>query len=139
MITDAQYLIGIDCGVHTGVAIWDRKNRRFEQIQSMPLHQALEKVSVWARIPGVHVRVEDARKRKWFGKSGREQLQGAGSVKRDAKIWEEFLTDNNISFEMVAPKNNATKLKAPAFRQLTGWTQKTNEHARDAAMLVFGL
>ena len=30
-----------------------------------------------------------------------------------------------------------TKSKADTFKKLTGWTGRTNEHARDAAMLVF--
>ena len=31
-----------------------------------------------------------------------------------------------------------TKLSAEQFRRITGWTEQTNEHGRDAAMLVFG-
>ncbi len=64
--------------------------------------------------------------------------QGAGSVKRDCKIWEDFLTDLDIPFEMVAPRKGMTKYSAAAFKKLTGYEGKTSEHARDAAMLVFG-
>lgn len=66
------------------------------------------------------------------------RAKGAGSVERDCSIWEDFLADINIPCEMVAPKNNVTKLRQEAFANLTGWTQRTNEHERDAAMLVFG-
>jgi hypothetical protein len=59
-------------------------------------------------------------------------------VKRDCQIWEDYLTDLRIPFEMVAPKNNATKLTAEQFRRITGYEGKTNEHGRDAAMLVYG-
>jgi hypothetical protein len=69
---------------------------------------------------------------------GREALQGAGSVKRDCNIWEEFLTEKRIPFEAVAPKHNVTKLRADAFRNITRWEGRTNEHERDAAMLVYG-
>jgi hypothetical protein len=38
---------------------------------------------------------------------------------------------------LVHPAANATKKKAKDFIRMTGWTGRTNEHARDAAMLVF--
>ena len=68
----------------------------------------------------------------------RKKLQGVGSVKRDATIWEDFLKDLGVKFEMVAPKMNVTKLTQETFKRYTGWKKLTNEHGRDAAMLVFG-
>jgi len=94
--------------------------------------------------PGeLFVRLEDARQRKWIPKQKDEKAErgrnrGAGSVMRDAQIWEEFLDKYRIPYELVAPKNNKTKLKADYFKKITGWSLGTNEHGRDAAMLVFG-
>lgn len=138
MSAENKYLIGIDPGVNTGVAIWDGK--KLLKVQSMVIHQAMNIVmKVEMNNPNkILVRLEDARKRNWFGESGREQLQGAGSIKRDCKIWEDFLTDNKIPFELVAPKNSKTKIDANVFAKITGWKESTNEHARDAAMLVYG-
>ncbi|HLX92058.1 MAG TPA: hypothetical protein VKR32_10270 [Puia sp.] len=136
-----EFLIGIDCGVNTGMAAWERSSKRFAFINTMMIHEALLSVKILASSDyqgKIFIRVEDARKRKWFGDSGREQLQGAGSVKRDAKIWEDFLTDLKIPFEMVEPKNNKTKLTAPLFAKMTGYQERTSEHGRDAAMLVYG-
>lgn len=132
----AKYIFGIDIGVETGVAIWSRPEQKFEFIGTMMIHQAFEKVRKWVGM-GILVRVEDARLRKWFGKAGREQLQGAGSIKRDAKAWEDFLKDYNIDYELVAPKDNMTKLDEEAFNRLTGWEKRTSVHGRDAAMLCF--
>lgn len=137
-----RYYIGIDTGVNTGYAVWDMKIKSFLAIRTLPIHKAMEIIAnaqdtTWFK--DVFVRIEDARKRTWFGKAGKEQLQGAGSIKRDAKIWEDFLTDLGIDFEMVAPKNNKTKLNAETFKKITKWEGKTTEHSRDAAMLVFGL
>ena len=136
-----KYYIGIDCGASTGLAIWCKYSNRFRQISTVKIHEAMAAVKYWNDTnPGeIKVRVEDARKRKWFGEAGPEQLQGAGSIKRDAKIWEDYLTDLKIEFEMVAPKNNRTKLKADKFILVTGYKGKTTEHSRDAAMLVFGI
>lgn len=98
----------------------------------------------------VVVRVEDPRQRTWFGtermsrEQERKKLQGVGSVKRDASIWDDFLSDlcktkRNVKYEMVAPKRNVTKLTGESFKAITGWQSRTNEHNRDAAMLVYGL
>lgn len=136
-----SYLIGVDCGVNTGFAVWDVSNKCFLEISCYKIHEAITKVKQCHEfniVNPIKVRVEDARKRTWFGKAGREQLQGAGSIKRDAKIWEDFLTDLGVDFEMVAPKNNRTKVNADSFKKLTKWEGRTNEHSRDAAFLVLG-
>ena len=52
--------------------------------------------------------------------------------------FEDYLTELGVEFEMVAPKRNITKMSQEYFKQLTGWKKQTNEHSRDAAMLVFG-
>ena len=141
------WYIGIDTGVKTGFAFND--NGKLTSVKTLPIHQALAKVRTALTLCVIHenklhIVVEDARKRKWFGSKGHEALQGAGSVKRDAKIWEDYLRDlqqqypNVISFEMVSPAANTTKLSKEAFAQLTGWTERSSEHSRDAAMLVWG-
>ncbi len=133
--------IGIDTGKHTGVAVWNSDERQFIDIKTMMLHQALQLVitmcQIWKR-ENVMVLFEDARQRKWFGADSNAKMQGAGSVKRDASIWEEFCTDYEIPFRALPPAQRATKLKPDYFKALTGWRGKTSEHARDAAMIVFG-
>lgn len=142
---NCSHIIGIDCGVKTGVAVWVKYDKKLDHIDSCKIHEAMELVDILnSNHPGqVFVRVEDARLRKWIpaGKNEREERgrrEGAGSVKRDAIIWEDFLTDKGIPFEMVAPKDNKTKTSAAYFKQLTGYKEQTNEHERDAALLVFG-
>lgn len=127
--------IGIDPGVNTGVAVWDSNSKKFLSIETMPILEAISKVNVYR---DAVVIIEDARQRKWFGNSGKERLQGAGSIKRDCQIWQEFLESNEITHYWVAPKNNKTKLDAMQFKQITGYVGRTNVHGRDAAMLVYG-
>lgn len=132
--------IGIDTGKHTGMAVWDSFAACFLLIDTMKIHQAMKLVEDYASkaADGVTVIFEDARQRKWFGNTGKEVAQGAGSVKRDAVIWEDFLTDLGIPFRAMPPAKGVTKMTATTFRALTGWQRRTSEHARDAAMLVFG-
>jgi ABC-type multidrug transport system ATPase subunit len=130
--------IGIDPGVHTGVAFCEEG--KLVDVTSM---QACEAEVCVTKIAHLHegkiiVYYEDARLRNWFGSKGREALQGAGSIKRDCQRWEQWLKHHNIPHVAVAPKNNKTKLDAAQFKRLTGWEGRTNEHSRDAAMLIVG-
>lgn len=130
--------IGIDTGTHTGVAVWDSARQVFLQILTLPIHRAMELVKEY---PHARVVFEDARKRRWYGRDERNiqaRLQGAGSVKRDCAIWEDYLTDKGIDFFAVAPHRGMTKKSEEQFRNLTGWTGRTSEHSRDAGMLVWG-
>lgn len=134
--------IGIDCGVETGIGMWHRPSKKLIAVKTLKIHQAMAIVleNHMARPDEVFVRVEDARQRKnpkFYGTQGSAKLQGVGAVKRDAKIWEDFLTDHKIPFVMAHPRN--TKMEPDYFKKLTGWTERTSEHARDAATLVFGM
>jgi hypothetical protein len=134
--------IGIDTGVHTGVAFWETSTKSLTKVSTMKIHEAMKLVEDCIYRYGaenVMVRFEDARLRKWFGNAGREQLQGAGSIKRDCTIWNDFLSDLKIEFKAVAPKNNTTKMSAEQFKRITKWEGRTNEHSRDATFLVFGI
>lgn len=147
MIIASKYkmFIGIDTGVSTGFAVWYKPRRHFKRVESLQIHQAMKAVQdLVMMLPNeVVVRVEDARLRKKVPyqkneKAERGRAQGAGSIKRDASIWEAFLKDLKVDYEMVPPKNNKTKLDATKFQNLTDWWEPTNSHGRDAAMLVFG-
>jgi hypothetical protein len=134
-----RYYIGIDPGTKTGLAMWDAQERKFVTIETTAIHIAFDIISNLDAgiISQTLFRVEDARKRQWFGKAGPEQLQGAGSIKRDCSIWENYLKHLKANYEMVAPKNNKTKLSSELFERMTKYKGRTSEHGRDAAMLVF--
>lgn len=130
-------VIGIDPGVKTGIAVYNTKTKEMLEIGTCMLHEAFEAVLSYKPLLKM-VRVEDARKRKWLGKNAEAKQQGAGSVKRDCKAWEDFLTAKGIPFEMVSPGAAKTKVNEAYFKQLTGIKTRTSNHARDAAMLVWG-
>jgi predicted RNase H-like nuclease (RuvC/YqgF family) len=116
-------IIGIDPGVHTGISCWHKVEKRLLWVECHPAVEAeILVLKMAAEGRNILVRFEDA-----------------GSIKRDCQRWEEFLTHHNIPFEKVAPRNNRTKMTANAFKMLTGWQGKTNEHSRDSAALIIGL
>jgi hypothetical protein len=140
-----DYYIGIDAGTKTGFCVWRKSESQMMQIGCYPIHKAMSQVEYWNRFaPGqVFVRLEDARLRKWIPRQKTESAErgrreGAGYVKSHCAIWEGFLKDLGVPYELVAPKNNKTKVKADYFAKLTGYMERTNEHMRDAAMLVVG-
>lgn len=138
MIEPITHYVGIDPGVNTGFAVWLPAVNRFDQVASMPIHDAMRCVDQMHKHHRIFVVFEDARTRKWFGNSGREQLQGAGSVKRDSKIWADYLTDLRIPFAAISPQAKGAKWSSERFARMTGWKPRTNGHGRDAALLVWG-
>lgn len=128
-----KILIGIDPGRHTGLAVI--KDGKLVRCETMKIHQALKELEgLWDFMEyDILVIVEDARKR-----SGRpEAAQGAGSVKRDSTIWEDFLSDLKIDFKMIAPRKNGTRFRDQIFKaKYPYWSKRTSEHARSAANLL---
>jgi hypothetical protein len=133
-------IIGIDPGVHTGVAKWSIDSKKLMRVEEMKIHQAMRCIE-HAHNSGLCKLVvfEDARLRRWFGTKGRESLQGAGSIKRDSSILCDFLADLGIPFAALSPKAKGKKVDSEQFKMITGWEGRTNEHARDAAMLVYNM
>ncbi|HEY4756030.1 MAG TPA: hypothetical protein VIH28_08255 [Ignavibacteriaceae bacterium] len=132
-----DYIIGIDPGTTTGIAIWNPKSKEFEQIFSGKILEVMTKLEPHCVFGKTKFMIENPNLRKWFGKSGREVLQGVGSVKRDYQIWIEWFEINNSEYQDIHPKNIKTKLDAKQFEKITGWKKQTNSHMRDAGMLVF--
>jgi hypothetical protein len=133
--TDYQLVIGIDPGTHTGFAVWDRGMQAFQAIITTELHLALVRVMALRSQPILLV-IEDARRRG----GSKETMLGAGSVRRDCTIWQEFCDYHNIPVIWKStPRRGAgtTKLSAEVFGNLTGYKLRTSNHARDAAMLVW--
>ena len=133
--------IGIDPGTHTGVAVWETREGKFLSLETLPIHRALLRVMLIADLTKEDVQVvfEDARQRTWYGKGDTNaKAQGAGSVKRDCSIWEDFCKDYGIPFWAKPPVKGATKVSADYFKMVSHYQGRTSEHSRDAAMLVIG-
>ena len=110
--------IGIDPGTHTGLAVWDSGEGEFLSLETLPIHRAMASVQTWDEMSGHNIKVvfEDARQRTWFGHGDTNaKAQGAGSVKRDCSIWEDFCRDYGIPFQAKPPVKGATKVTSGYF------------------------
>jgi hypothetical protein len=136
-------IAGIDPGVNTGLALYDTRTRELVSVKTLPIHQAMEIIAeAYADNALTHVYVEDARLIKLPAHlqrhKGQKYAQGVGSVKRDCKIWDDFLTDLKIPHTMVDPRKTVKKMESDIWMKVTGWKSGSSVHSRDAAMLVWG-
>ena len=136
-------VIGIDPGLHTGLAVWDTSSRQFLEIRCSGIVDAMDYLDHLRTEKGIGLVVfEDARQRTWIPREKdlaqmKGRAMGAGSVKRDCSIWEEWCKARQVQYIASRPKNGMTKLTDAYFRGITGYDRRTNNHGRDAAMLVF--
>jgi hypothetical protein len=160
-IYPSKIIIGIDPGVNTGYALFEAHREDFTLQMKVcigtSILDALERLKMANLEHDIFVLVEDARQRKWFGvaesniyrkiksrqpinsselSTYKGMLLGAGSVQRDCSILESFLQASKIPHVMVSPAKSRTKVSAAGLKAAIGWTERTNEHGRDAAMLV---
>lgn len=138
-----KYAIGIDTGVHTGYAVWDIEKQLLVECKTLQIDEAMEEIKEINQTYDAQnyyiVIIEDARLRKFFkGENIAAKQQGAGSIKRDAKIWEDYLTRLNVDFKLVNPTSQKTKITDEYFKEISKYEGRTSNHARDAAMLVLG-
>ena len=130
--------IGIDPGVNTGFAVWNREAKELQHVSTLMLHQAMALVEqLYTEDPDLQVIIEDARLVRFKTSAARQQ--GAGSVKRDCKAWEDYLKAKGIPYQFTRPNKAITKYTADQFTRYTGYAGRTSSHARDAAMLVYKL
>lgn len=162
-----KFFVGIDPGEDTGYAIWLRgaQGGSFTEVTSLdfwttvmrlaelknvvcPQHGAKLVVCIEASNlnPSMHAgTLEGLRKRTDLNQSQRESIamniaQKVGGVKREATLLQRWCEIHNVECRAVKPTGASnTKMPSDRFNKLTGWNKRTNEHGRDAAMLVWGL
>lgn len=131
-----RMVCAIDPGVHTGMAL--AIDGVLQEVYTVSFTNA-QAIILAARERGhfVELVIEDPRG-QYVPLDQREpqRIKGVGSVERDAKLWIEFAEYYGIKYRTVKP-GKYRKIDAKTFKALTGWTGRTSEHARAAAMMVF--
>lgn len=130
-------LIGIDPGINCGVAV--SENGKLTHVTSMRLYELFEFMDSLNHSE-IKVYIENPNTWRPHGKNAfidTNRLQGAGGVKQTYKHIVEYLINKKINHVPTSISGTLKKLKSPTFVSYTGWEKKTNEHGRDAAMIIF--
>jgi hypothetical protein len=133
--------LGIDPGTHTGMAL--AVDGKLTQLYTSDFWECYDWVRDTYRPGEIEIHIEDTNDlpvidrgtgKRSHGKIGKN----VGSVCREASLL--ISGFRRLGFDVVVRDNKTTpKLRGEPFRRLTGWNGQTNQHQRDAAMLVFGL
>ena len=155
-----KYALGIDAGVHTGIALYNRTAKKFDLISTTDFWDAYKTLSLihsncvtngdelifivedpnlvshnWHIRPGQNLRV--------VSKIG----ENVGKNKAQATLWIDLI-ENTFHCQCLQIAHSSGKrycypdgkhFDATRFCQLIGWTEKIDEHGADAAALVWGI
>lgn len=131
-----NYYIGIDPGVNTGIAIYDCSKKQLIECYSSDFWNAVNVLKsytnacVFVEMPGTKAVWHTAAKSQ---AAKNRTAVNVGSVLREA----ELIIELAIKLHDVIICEPSRKIDAQLFEKITGWEQKTNQHSRDAAMLIF--
>lgn len=136
-----NFSIGIDPGQHTGFAIYSIQQRKIVELRTVDFWGAYSQVCAFQpiEISRVVVEVPDT-KHVWQQmpkgtKAIQRQAVNVGGVIREAQLLAEGLMRAGYKVVRVNPRGKRTHAE---FCKFTGWTGKTNQHCRDAALLCWG-
>lgn len=141
---EPRYLIGIDAGVHTGLAV--RETRILRQwlvirtgafwdvyhdiTQNYPPHLT----TIYVENPALNKSTFDHNEKNH---AKREKIsRNVGANAREATLLIEEL--RRLGYEVIEVKPTKKKVDAKEFKAFTGFAKRTSEHARDAGMLIVG-
>lgn len=138
----ARFRIGIDPGTDTGFAVWDTAVQQFEgEICSLKIWQVFEELGKW--VDGdlaFSVRIEDANLYKIPPREDSQpRARNAAIVQWYSRQLILFCESLGIQYEAVKPNPRLTKWDAEYFKMVTKYEGRTNNHGRDAALLVYGM
>lgn len=131
-------IMGIDPGTSTGIAI----------IIDGVLHslQTVEPYNIEATMLDVmphRVIFEDSRlqSHQWTQSTNRaaalKMARNVGEVDAWCKLIVAVCDKHKITSHGISPKNKGAKMDAQSFAKMTGWTERSNQHERDAAQVAW--
>lgn len=131
-------ILGIDPGVHTGIATYQKG--ALVDLQTIQPHQI---GAYLLEAKPTRVIFEDSRLTSFMFnqvKSRPAALKMARNV-GEIDAWCRLITsvcgELSIACHGISPKGKGAKVGAEAFTRATGWTGASNQHTRDAAMCAW--
>ena len=131
-------ILGIDPGVHTGIATYQKG--ALVDLQTIQPHQI---GAYLMEVKPSRVIFEDSRLTSFMFtqvKSRAAALKMARNV-GEIDAWARLITsvcgELGIACHGISPKGKGSKVDAAEFARMTGWLASSNQHTRDAAMVAF--
>lgn len=134
----SNVVLGIDPGVNTGVATY--RAGKLVALDTIEPHQ-IERF-IRSAAPA-RIVFEDSRLQShtWTRAATRaaaaKMARNVGQVDAWCTLITAVCAELGIPAQGISPAGKGAKLNADAFARVTGWTGKSNEHARDAAMVAW--
>jgi hypothetical protein len=140
-MTSKPLTIGLDCGEHTGLAIYDSINKKIIKFQTTDFFGAIrlvreyekEKVKVIVEVPSDFVY---ARNEFQKGKVRDRMLINIGMNRRESQLMARALKICGYDVAEVLPVR-AHKWTAEQLKRYLGIDARTSQHVRDACRLAF--
>lgn len=129
-------IIGLDPGVHTGVATF--RNGNLIQLATISPHRIEEAIAGASRVI-----FEDSRLTSFMFTSVKARAAALKIARNVGEIdaWCRLITSlceaAGIPAHGISPQWKGAKLNAKQFKTLTGWAGKSNAHERDAATVAW--
>ena len=135
-------VIGIDTGVKTGFSAWSKKDSSFSLITTLNFWSVYDHCLAYPKDTTKIIIEQSTTSHIWGGrlrgKSPAACAKLGGDVARPhlmAELLENRLT--GMGYYVIKQKPSNTKMNAAAFKRLTGYEGRTNEHTRDSGIIAF--
>jgi hypothetical protein len=129
-------ILGIDPGANTGVALfldgqlidigtttaWTLRCFLDNDVGLVVLEDSTLQSHVWTPAKGA---------------AALKIARNIGEIDAWCKLIKAECGSRGIAYRSISPKEKGAKLTADEFKKLTGWTGKSNQHERDAAMVAW--
>lgn len=131
-------IIGIDPGIQTGIACFEDG-----EILYLATLSPMECIDGIQTIQPDMICFEDSRLQSVVFKRGVNShallkiARDVGSIDAQCRLLVELCGQLGIAYHGVSPKAKGSKLDAKQFEAKTGWTGRSNQHERDAAMVAW--
>ena len=129
-------IVGIDPGAFTGIAIYH--GGKLASLHTVEPHQLESIISTAGRVV-----YEDSRLISHMFTTVKSRpaalkmARNVGEIDAWCKLIVAICDRKGIPVHGISPKHKGAKLDAAQFKAATGWTERSNQHERDAAMVAW--
>lgn len=139
-MTKSSLILGIDPGKQTGTALYDVAQEKFINLETMDFWSCFN----YGIMCAAHtIVIEVSTSPTVFHKAGsslpanQTTAMRVGGVLRESVLLAQGFELAGKNVVRVEPNGIAKKMSVEQFQKVTGWTKRTNQHCRDAALMCY--